>query len=59
MKVFILVEERDNLKIQEACNIMNNCFKMAMDAIKSLLELYVGDKDLQKAHMVAAKIMHT
>ena len=38
---------------------MNSCFETAMDAIKSLLELYVSNKDLQKAHMVAAKIMHT
>ena len=59
MKVFFSVEERDCLKIQDACNIMNNCFQTAMDAMKSLSELYLINKDLHKAQMVAAEMEQT
>ena len=56
MKVFFSLEERDYLKIQEACNLMNSCFETAMAVMKSLLELYVSKKDLHKAQIVAAEI---
>ena len=59
MKVFFSLEERDYLKIQEACKIMNSCFETAIAVIKSLLELYQSNKDLQKAQMVAAKMEQT
>ena len=59
MKVFFSVEERDCLKIQDACNIMNNCFQTAMDAMKSLSELYLSNKDLHKAQMVVAEMEQT
>ena len=59
MKVFVSVEERDCLKIQDACNIMNNCFQTAMSAMKSLSELYLSNKDLHKAQMVAAEMEQT
>ena len=59
MKVFFSVEERECLKIQDACNIMNNCFQTAMGAMKSLSELYLSNKDLHKAQMVAAEMEQT
>ena len=59
MKVFDSIEERDCLKIQDTCNIMNSCFETAMHAMKSLSELYLSNKDLHKAQMVASEMEQT
>ena len=59
MKVFFSAEERDCLKIQDVCNIRHICFETSMDAMKSLSELYVSNKDYQKAYMEAIEMEQT
>ena len=59
IKVFDSIEEQDCLKIQDTCNLMNSCFETAMNAIMSLSELYLNNKDMHKAQMVAAEMEQT
>ena len=59
MKVFDSIEEQDCLKIQDTCNLMNSCFETAMNAMMSLSELYLSNKDLHKAQKVAVEMEQT